>query len=64
MSAEDPYRWAATLVAEGLARDQVIARMVAGGVEHGLAVEIVDSIDRSRPRMEPVRVVFGGLLVM
>ena len=63
MSAEDPYRWAAALVAEGLKRDQALQRMVAGGVDAALAAEILDSVDRNRPRLRPLRVAFGVLLM-
>lgn len=63
MSAEDPYRWAAALVAEGLSRDQALQRMVAGGVDAVLAGEILDSVDRNRPRLRPLRVAFGVLLM-
>ncbi len=63
MSAEDPYRWAAALTAEGLSRDQALQRMVAGGVDAALASEILDSVERNRPRLRPLRVAFGVLLM-
>ena len=46
MSAEDPWRWAELLVVgEKMSREQALQRMVAGGVEAGLATEVLDSID-------------------
>lgn len=59
MSAEDPYRWASALRAEGLSHEQALQRMVAGGVEAGLASEILASIERNRPRPRPLRIAFG-----
>jgi uncharacterized membrane protein HdeD (DUF308 family) len=37
--------------------------MVTGGVEAGLASEILDSIERNRPRPRPLRMFFGLVLV-
>ncbi len=63
MSAEDPYRWAAALRSEGLSHEQSLQRMVAGGVETGLATEILDSVERNRPRPRPLRMAFGVVLI-
>lgn len=62
MGAEDPYRWAQDLSAERLPREQVLQQMIGGGVEAGLATEIVDSIERNRPRPRPLRMLFGLVL--
>ena len=64
MSAEDPWRWAELLlVGEKMPREEALRRMVAGGVEAGLATEILDSIERNRPRPRPLRMAFGLIAV-
>ena len=64
MSAEDPYRWGAALRKEGLSHEQALQRMVAGGVEGGLASEILDSVERNRPRPRPLRMAFGLVAIV
>lgn len=64
LSADDPYRWATVLLAEGLSREDAQRRMVAGGVEGSMASEILESIERNRPRPRPLRMVFGALLLV
>ena len=64
MSAEDPYRWAVALRTEGLSHEQALQRMVAGGVEAGMASEILDAIERNRPRPRPLRMAFGAVAIV
>ncbi len=47
------------LQAAGLSREQVLQRLVGGGVDATLATEILDSIARNRPRPRPLRIAFG-----
>jgi len=65
-NVDDPYRWAQALLASGQAPDVVRETLVGGGVDAGLAGEVVAAVLRQRPRLTFVsvlKIVFGLALI-